>query len=170
MTLALVSFYAIAALILVSTGLALTRANPLHAVLWLIVSFFGTALLFYLLGAPLLAALEVIVYAGAVMILMLFMVMMLRADPEGQRPPLGRLAPLALLGVLGLIAGAALFKGLPAAMLPLASLSPAALGRYLFEQHGLAVEIVSLLLLVALVGALLLARSAPKDPAQGGRT
>jgi NADH-quinone oxidoreductase subunit J len=166
MTLAAVSFYAIAALIVITTATALTRPDPLHAVLWLVLSFFGSALLFFLLGAPLLAALEVIIYAGAVMILFLFMVMMLRADPEGRRPPLGRLVPLALLGTLGLAAGGVLLAGVAGVPLALASLAPAALGRYLFQQHALAVEIVSLLLLVALVGALLLARSGPE---QGGR-
>ena len=73
-------FYLISALILVATGLAVTRKNMVHAVVYLVFSFFGSALLFYLLGAPLLAALEVIVYAGAIMILFLFIIMMLKME------------------------------------------------------------------------------------------
>ena len=80
MTLYSVIFYVLAALILVSTGFAITRRNLVHAVVYLIISFFGSALLFYLLGAPLLAALEVIIYAGAIMVLFLFIIMMLKVE------------------------------------------------------------------------------------------
>jgi NADH-quinone oxidoreductase subunit J len=80
MTLYSITFYILAGLILVSTGLAITRRNLVHAVVYLIISFFGSALLFYLLGAPLLAALEVIIYAGAIMVLFLFIIMMLNVE------------------------------------------------------------------------------------------
>jgi len=63
MTLFNILFYAIAALIVVSTGLAVTRRNLVHAVIYLIISFFGSAFVFYLFGAPFLAAVMVIVYA-----------------------------------------------------------------------------------------------------------
>jgi NADH-quinone oxidoreductase subunit J len=76
-------FYTLSAIILFSTLMAITRTNQVHAVVYLVLSFFGTALLFYLLGAPLLAALEVIIYAGAIMVLFLFIVMTMRT----QRPP-----------------------------------------------------------------------------------
>jgi NADH-quinone oxidoreductase subunit J len=71
-------FYALALIILVTTGLAITRRNLVHAVIYLIFSFFGSAMLFYLLGAPILAVLEVIIYAGAIMILFLFIIMMVK--------------------------------------------------------------------------------------------
>jgi NADH-quinone oxidoreductase subunit K len=71
-------FYAIALLITVATAMAVTRRNMVHAVLYLVLSFFGTAMLFYLLGAPFLAALEIIIYAGAIMVLFLFLIMMIR--------------------------------------------------------------------------------------------
>jgi NADH-quinone oxidoreductase subunit J len=71
--------------------MAITRSNTVHAVVYLVLSFFGTALLFYLLGAPLLAALEVIIYAGAIMVLFLFIIMTMRTEePEtraGEEPP-----------------------------------------------------------------------------------
>ena len=69
-----------AAVIVAATGLAITRRHPVHAVVYLILSFLGSAMLFYLLGAPFLAALEVIIYAGAIMVLFLFVIMMLKAE------------------------------------------------------------------------------------------
>ena len=70
MTLYSILFYLISALIVIATSMAVTRRNMVHAVLYLVLSFFGTAMLFYLLGAPFLAALEIIIYAGAIMICM----------------------------------------------------------------------------------------------------
>jgi NADH-quinone oxidoreductase subunit J len=165
MTLYGVLFYLLAGAIAAATGLALTRRDPLHAVLWLILSFFGSALLFYLLGAPMLAALEVIVYAGAVMILFLFIVMMLKGSAApARRPSPLRLAPLGVLAAAGLLLGAGMLRHGGETLLPLALLSPGDLGLHLFRRHALAVEIVSLLLLVALVGALLLDRPAARRP------
>jgi NADH-quinone oxidoreductase subunit J len=78
-------FYTLSAIILFATLMAITRTNQVHAVLYLVLSFFGTALLFYLLGAPLLAALEVIIYAGAIMVLFLFIIMTMRTQqPTGR--------------------------------------------------------------------------------------
>ena len=73
-------FYTLSAIILLSTLMAITRSNTVHAVVYLVFSFLGTALLFYLLGAPLLAALEVIIYAGAIMVLFLFIIMTMRTE------------------------------------------------------------------------------------------
>ena len=96
----------LAAVILVSTALAVTRRNLMHAIVYLVLSFFGTALLFYLLGAPFLAVLEVIIYAGAIMVLFLFIVMMLevRASEEPIGAYLLRWLPAAVLGALSLAA------------------------------------------------------------------
>ncbi|MFZ7128361.1 MAG: NADH-quinone oxidoreductase subunit J [Desulfobacterales bacterium] len=154
-------FYALAVLILASTTMAVTRRNLVHAVLYLVFSFFGSALLFYLLGAPLLAMLEVIIYAGAIMILFLFIVMMLR-DERGTEPlfrarhwvPAAAMAAGYL--VVMLLLGAAGPEGEPP--MEAASASPAAFGKFLVEQHWLSIEIVSFLLLVALIGALHLGR------------
>jgi NADH-quinone oxidoreductase subunit J len=63
------------------TMLAITRRNVMHAIVYLVGSFIATALLFYLLGAPFLAILEVVIYAGAIMVLFLFIVMMLEIKP-----------------------------------------------------------------------------------------
>ena len=97
-----VIFYILAAIILATTALAVTRRNLMHAIVYLVLSFFGTALLFYLLGAPFLAVLEVIIYAGAIMVLFLFIVMMLEIKPP-EKPRgayLRQWLPAAVLGAL----------------------------------------------------------------------
>ncbi len=155
------TFYLLAAVTLGSTALAVTRRNVMHAIIYLVLSFFGTALLFFLLGAPFLAALEVIIYAGAIMVLFLFIVMMLEIRPAEQ--PLGsylrQWLPAAVLGALSLAALVLIiFESGGDLPLPLAAASPLEFGRFLFQKYWFAVEIVSFLLLVALVGALYLGR------------
>ena len=162
MNLYAVIFYLLAGLILVSTALAVTRRNLMHAIVYLVLSFFGTALLFYLLGAPFLAVLEVIIYAGAIMVLFLFIVMMLevRASAEPIGAYLLRWLPAAVLGGLCLaVSGFVLvYKSGRPLPLPLAAASPLEFGRFLFQRYWFSVEIVSFLLFVALVGALYLGR------------
>lgn len=158
MTIYAVFFYIIAALIIAATGLAITRKHMVHAVLCLVVSFFGTALLFYLLGAPLPAIFQLIIYAGAIMVLFLFIVMMIRIDPEKtHRFPLGHY--LAAGGICGAYFVAAVLLTLlsgPRARqpMPAATASPFDFGYYLFDRHWLSIEMISLLLLVALIGTL----------------
>ncbi|MBD3162225.1 MAG: NADH-quinone oxidoreductase subunit J, partial [Candidatus Latescibacteria bacterium] len=76
-------FVVAAAVAIVATFLAITRANVVHALLYLAVSLLAVAVLFFLLGAPFAAALEVIIYAGAIIVLFLFVVMLLNVGPEG---------------------------------------------------------------------------------------
>ena len=155
-------FYLLAFVIVAATAMAVTRRNLVHAVIYLVVSFFGTALLFYLLGAPLLAALEVIIYAGAIMVLFLFIIMMLRVEKAQERFfPLGQWLPAAFMVLVYLAVGGFLvFSDVDSGtLLETAVASPRAFGKFLFERHWLPVEIISLLLLVALVGALHLGKS-----------
>ena len=77
------AFYIASAVAVVSTALMLTRLHIVHALLYLIVSLLGVAVVFYLLGASFVAALEVIVYAGAIMVLFVFVVMMLNLGARG---------------------------------------------------------------------------------------
>ncbi len=78
----------------------------MHAVIYLIFSYFGTAMLFYLFGAPLLAALEVIIYAGAIMVLFLFVLMMIRMESYQEVMfPLWQWLPAAAFGRIYLVAG-----------------------------------------------------------------
>jgi NADH-quinone oxidoreductase subunit J len=155
-------FYLLGGIILGSTALAITRRNLMHAIVYLVMSFFGTALLFYLLGAPFLAVMEVIIYAGAIMVLFLFIVMMLEIKPLGQTPAayLRRWLPALLLGGASLVITVLLillaFGGIMEITLTMAS--PQEFGRFLFRRYWFGVEIASYILFVALVGALYLGR------------
>ncbi len=159
MTIYSIIFYVLAAIILVTTGLAITRRNLVHVVVYLVFSFFGSAMMFYLFGAPLLAALEVIIYAGAIMILFLFIIMMVKVEAS-EEPlfPIQQWLPIVLIGVVYLIIGAGIVSSAPGSQvtLEIALAKPKAFGEYLFQRHWLVIEIVSLLLLIALVGALYL--------------
>src|SRR3954449_4307339 len=73
----LIAFYIAAAVAVLATIVAITRHHAVHALLYLIVSLLAIAIVFYVIGAPFLAALELIIYAGAIMVLFLFVVMML---------------------------------------------------------------------------------------------
>ena len=159
-------FYLLAILVLVSTVLAITRRHAVHAIVYLIVSFFGTALLFYLLGAPFLAVLEVIIYAGAIMVLFLFIVMMTDLQPSerGKGLALGQWLPAIILGAISLLVMAALIVAVPTNQIGLRGgmAAPIAFGHFLFQQYWFPVEIASFLLLIALVGALYLGRRESK--------
>jgi NADH-quinone oxidoreductase subunit J len=152
-------FYLLGIVILMATGLAITRRQPIHAVLYLIVGFLSTAALFFLLGAPLLAAFMVIVYAGAIMVLVLFVIMLFQQSPR-ERRLLSEWGPATLLGVVFLaVAVAMVFKD-PGSEIVLkgAVAQPRDFGRFLFDRYWLAIEIVSILLLVALVAIIHLAK------------
>jgi NADH-quinone oxidoreductase subunit J len=167
MTFFQVVFYLLAAVVLAATVLAITRQVVVHAVVYLVVSFLALAPMFYLLGAPFLALLEVILYAGAIMVLFLFVVMMLPREPSAAG--LGVLArqwwPALLLTGISLAAMGLVLFSLPLSQVPLmaAMASPRHFGRVLFEKYWLAVEIASFLLFVALVGAYYLGKSAPPE-------
>lgn len=151
-------FHAIAAIMIVSTVMAVTQKNLVHAVLYLVVSFLGTGLLFFLLGAPLLAAFEVIIYAGAIMVLFLFIVMMLKIDTETRQAFSYRYyaAAFGTCSVYFLICTVLVYFSSPEAKtgMQAAIASPASFGRFLFHRHWLSIEIVSILLLIALIGVL----------------
>lgn len=160
-------FYILALLITASTVMAVTRRDMVHAVLYLVLSFFGTAMLFYLLGAPFLAVLEIIIYAGAIMVLFLFLIMMIRLrSMPGNFFPAGQLVPAILIGAGFLLVNTVLLAAEPRGWTPMpaAQASPMEFGVYLFRTHWLGVEIASMLLLVALVGAYLLGLRVQRQP------
>ena len=166
MTVYSIIFYILSAIILITTGIAITRRNLVHAVVYLVFSFFGSAMMFYLFGAPLLAVLEVIIYAGAIMVLFLFIIMMVKVEASEERLfPIRQWLPMALMGVVYLIMGTVIVSSAPGSQvtLEIALAKPKAFGEYLFQTHWLVIEIVSLLLLVALIGALYLGRKKPAD-------
>jgi len=161
MTIYSIIFYLLAIMILGSTAMAITRRSLVHAVIYLIFSFFGSAMLFYLFGAPFLAVLEVIIYAGAIMVLFLFIVIMLKLKKAEERlfPP-KQMVPVAVTGAVYIGIGIIMVIAEPGSriILKTAAADPAVFGQYIFERHWLSIEIVSLLLLVALIGALILGR------------
>lgn len=174
MTLYAFIFYLLAGLTLAATALAVTRRHMVHAVLYLVLSFFGTALLFYLMGAPLLAALEVIIYAGAIMVLFLFIIMMIRVEKEEDRFfPFAQWWP-ALLIASGFLVGLFALGRVDLVRQPamtVAQALPQVFAIHLFRHHWLAIEIASLLLLIALVGVFHLGkRKSPEDDMREGQS
>ena len=163
-------FYILGCTALAATGLCVTRRNPVHAVIYLVNAFFALALLFYLLGAPLVAAWEVIIYAGAIMVLFLFIIMMLELAPheEVSGPGWKRWGPMVLLSANLMVCTVLLILQDPAAGEPVGRfyLAPQELGAALFGRYALAVEVVSFQLLFASIGAYLLGRSLPKEDAE----
>ena len=162
MTVYAVIFYVVAGFILVATGLAITRRHPVQAVVYLILSFLGSALLFYLLGAPLLAALEIIIYAGAIMVLFLFVIMLLKEEAAAEAGmTAAQWAPAMVLGLVFLVVAVLLVFADPRSRVPLepAVATPKAFGRFIFEKYWLSVEIISLILLVGLMTVIQLGKS-----------
>ena len=153
------TFYLAAGVALVSTAMVITRVNAVHALLYLVVSLLAVALVFYVLGAPFAAALEVIVYAGAIVVLFVFVVMMLDLGKDATVRDKPWLAPRAWLGptVLSLVLAAELGYVLAVAAPGAAQVEHIVdakqVGIVLFGPYLLAVELASLLLLAALVGA-----------------
>jgi NADH-quinone oxidoreductase subunit J len=162
MTLFNIIFYLSAAIVISATGLAITRQSAVHAVCYLVISFMGTAVIFYILGAPLLAALEVIIYAGGIMVLFLFVVMMVKdqQSPLAKAPLIRKWLPAMILaGISAVMAGLLVFVDPGNRLRPPAVMgTPREFGRILFQEYWFPVEIASLLLLAALIGALYLGR------------
>ncbi len=155
-------FYIAAGVSLVSTMLVITRTNASHALIYLIVSLLAIAVIFYLMGAPFAAALEIVIYAGAIMVLFLFVVMMLNLGSEGVERERAWLEPRMWIGPSILTAILLLellyvLVGTPGTTSAVA-VSPKEVGQVLFGPYLLAVELASVLLLAALVGAYHLGR------------
>lgn len=157
-----VLFYGSAIIAILSTLLVITRTNIVHALLYFIVSLLSVAVIFYTLGAPFAAALEVIVYAGAIMVMFLFVVMMLNLGKVTQEQERQWLTPGMWIwpSVMAIIL---LVEVIYAINLNQAETATTAtgvkeVGTALFGPYVLAVELASMLLLAGLVGAYHLAR------------
>lgn len=162
-------FYLFGAVLLVAAALAVTRADPLDAVIWAVVAFLSTGALFVVLGAPLPGALEVVIYAGAIMVLFCFIIMLLGLRGPRGTMDLSRLAwPAVAAGALVVgLCGAVGADPRGQAVLPAAMAGPRVVGETLFGRWWLAVEAVSVLLFAALVAVILLGR-ARKSAESGG--
>lgn len=156
-------FYTAGGIAVAATVLALTRANAVHALLYLITSLMAVALVMLALGAPFAAALEVLVYAGAIMVLFVFVIMLLNLGPEGEAQERQWLTPGYWIGpgVLAALLFAQLamsFAGGDSAPVGAAEVDAKRVGIALFGPYLLGVELASLLLLAGLVGAYHLGR------------
>ncbi|MES2821452.1 MAG: NADH-quinone oxidoreductase subunit J [Pseudomonadota bacterium] len=164
------AFYFAAGVAVVSTLRVITNTNPVHALLYLIISLLAVSMCFFALGAPFAGALEIIVYAGAIMVLFVFVVMMLNLGPASIEQERGWLKPgiwagpgllaLALLVELLYVLFATASSG---AALGLQTVGPKAVGISLFGPYLLVVELASMLLLAALVAAFHLGRHEAKE-------
>jgi NADH-quinone oxidoreductase subunit J len=132
--------------------------NPVTSAMFLVLTIISLAGLFVLLHAYFLAAVQVLVYAGAVMVLFLFVIMLLDLKEEEHRriKMFGLIGGLVSVGALAVIFLKALRAAVPAAAVPNLEGQPANLGKLLFTQYLLPFEVVSVLLLVAMIGVILL--------------
>jgi len=155
-------FYIAAAVALAATVMAMSRTNAVHALIYLIVSLLAVAVVFFLLGAPFAAALEVVIYAGAIMVLFVFVIMMLNLGDRGEQQEKQLLQPKIWLGpvflALLLLAELIYIMAATEVQLDVEIISAKQVGISLYGPYVLAVEIASMLLLAGLVGAYHLGR------------
>ena len=159
-------FFILAGAALVSGVLVVFQTHPLRSALWLIVNFFAVAGIYLLAHAEFIAAIQVLVYAGAIMVLFLFVIMLLNLrEPEAATPQPRH--GLKMLGIsLAVGTGMLLVYAFSKVTLPAAKVAaPTGLGntetiaRLLFTDYLLPFEVTSVLLLVAIVGAVILAKT-----------
>ncbi len=173
MTIAAYAFWLFSICVIIGGFFTVISRNPVHSVLWLILSFLSSAGLFVLLGAEFVAMLLIIVYVGAVAVLFLFVVMMLDVDfaelkaGMAQYLPLSLLIGAILLMQLGIVFGPWEFadtaQSLRAAPAPVDVHNTAALGLILYDQYFLLFQLAGLILLVAMIGAIVLTLRHRKD-------
>lgn len=161
MTVNLVLFLILATVAVISAlGMLLSR-NAVYSALFLVLNFATVAIFYLLLGAPFIAITQVTVYAGAIMVLFLFVIMLLGADPLPKGKELPWQKPLAVgLALILAVEGIFLISTQKAAGIigtPAADAgNPLAIGETLFSQYLLPFEVTSILLLVAMIGAIVL--------------
>jgi NADH-quinone oxidoreductase subunit J len=168
-------FYVFGAAAVVTSLLVVLQSNAVYSVLLLIGSFLALAGLYVLLSAPFVAVIQIIVYAGAIMVLFLFVVMLLNAPREdGGQPDLEDSGAVRAFG--GLLAAAFVAELLwafgrsnvgraPASAVRESAWPVSEIGRILFSEYAFAFEVTSILILVAMVGAIALAaRRRPENP------
>ena len=168
---ALIAFYLFATVTIASAVAVIFARNPVHSVLWLIVSFFNAAGLMLLMGAEFIAMLVVIVYVGAVAVLFLFVVMMLDIDFASLRSGFTRNLPFGIIIALVLLAEivVALFAHQAGPAFASHNIAAAtqpnivALGQLLYSRYLFAFELAGLILLVAMIGAIVLTHRSRRD-------
>jgi NADH-quinone oxidoreductase subunit J len=164
-------FYGFAAFTVLGSLFVIVQKNPIYSIVALILAFFGLAGLYVLLQAPFVAVVQIIVYAGAILVLFLFVVMLLNVPREDAAEwdrlhPLNRPGPTRLGAVLALLLiaqlGWALYRtpgiGQPIGEGTTGVSDVGELGRVLFTEYMFAFEVTSILIIAAMLGAVLLAR------------
>ena len=171
---ATIGFYLLAIVAILASLRVITRTNPVHALLNMIVTLLALSGIFFALGAPFAGALEIIVYAGAIMVLFVFVVMMLNLGTQSTLEEESWLTSSAWAVPAGLafIVGLTLFsligmkygsEGMMPAFIGVEPVTPKMIGAKLFTEYLLLVEIAGFLLLAGLVAAYHLARSSLDD-------
>lgn len=150
-------FYIAAAIAIISTMMAISGRNAIHSLLFLILSLLSISVVFYLLNAPFIAALEVIIYAGAIMVLFIFVTMMLNIGLEQKQEkrwlnPRMWIIPSILAAILFVDLMLAL-KNMPTSVQGKQVILPKQVGISLFTTYLLAVEIAAILLMAGVIGA-----------------
>jgi len=156
-------FYIAAAVALFTSIMVITRMNAVHALLYMVMSLLSVAVIFFLLGAPFIAALEVIVYAGAIMVLFIFVIMMLNLGPQSEDQErqwfnLRTWRCLTFIAVILLVELILSFRLGLSQPIPTNEVTPSQVSLSLFGPYLLGVELASMLLLAGLVGAYHLGR------------
>jgi NADH-quinone oxidoreductase subunit J len=173
MNVTLILFVVLAAVAVASAAGLLISRNTVYAALFLVLNFATVAVFYLILGAPFIALAQVTIYAGAIMVLFLFVIMLLGADklPPGQVLPWQRPMAIVLAAVLLAEAGFLLFQRLQITTglaNPDASVNTTQalqdLGKMLFSQYLLPFEVTSVLLLVAMVGVIVLTKKEKGEP------
>ena len=164
-----VVFYIAAGVAILSTLLAITRLNAVHSLLYMVVSLMAVAIIFFVLGAPYIAALQAIVYAGAIMVLFIFVIMMLNQGPESAKQERAWLNPRMWVGPTVLVAVlfvelALILRGDGSSLPGTRVVEPKEVALALYGPYFLVVELGSMLLLAGLVGAYHLGRRPPEPP------
>jgi len=170
------SFYGLAFLAVLAAIVVISARNAVISAIWLVVCFVAVAGIYVLLKAPFLAMVQILVYAGAIMVLFVMVIMLLNLDEEvRQRRKLGLLAALSVLAGLGVGVLILLMTWKPATQSlvpktldPLTFGTTETVGRYLFTTYLLPFEAASVLLLAAIVGAIVLSRRSEHKPGEGG--
>jgi len=169
MTAGLIVFLFLALIAIVSALAMLLSRNTVYSALFLIMNFLAIAVIYLTLGATFVALAQITVYAGAIMVLFLFVIMMLGAEKLSEQEPIKWQRPLAIvLGLALIIEGVyALITRIGTQMLinaPSEALAdPKAIGTLLYSKYSLPFELTSIILLVAAIGAVVLTRGGKKE-------
>jgi len=158
-------FYILAAVLVGTALMVITRTNPIASALSMVAAFSALAALYALLSASLVAVIQILVYAGGIMVLMIFVIMLLNLHPDDLKPMKAKALTviLALVGVLAGVFGPVFLGVFPTGPSQWGTLTPgfgniATVGEKIFTDNLFPFEMLSLLLLVAVVGALVLAK------------